>query len=112
VSLHEHHWLLKFARKTLSFAKEVKTPLSFFDRLCTKIVMLAALGVYLVQPKEKLGLLIGAGALIFVIVVIVALATWFKPQNLVFGELGYRTLRDKPSISTPPAVDGRSRPAA
>lgn len=112
----QHHWLLKSARKVLSLfsSKEAKAPLSFFDRLSTKIVTLAMLGVCLVQPKEKLELLIGAGALMFLIVVIVAVITWSRPQNLVFRESGYRTLPAKQLVSTvtPPAVEGRSKPAA
>jgi hypothetical protein len=61
--IHQHPWLFKAARKILSLfsSKEVRTPLSFFDRLRITIVTLAALGVFLVQPKERLELLTGGG---------------------------------------------------
>jgi hypothetical protein len=113
VSLHEHHWLFKFVRKILSLfsAKEVKAPLSFFDRLKTTIVVLAGLGVYFVQPKERLDVLIGAGALLFLLTVIVAALTWSRPQNLVFKESSYRKLSDKQNISSA-GVLNRGRSAA
>jgi hypothetical protein len=109
----QHAWLLKAARKILSLfsAKEVKTPLSFFGRMGTGIFILAALGVCLVQPTDKLELLIGAGAFLLFLVMVVAVITWCRPQNLVLGESGYRSLPAKPAIS-PSTIDGRNRPAA
>jgi hypothetical protein len=112
--IQQHPWLLKAARKILSHfsTKEGKTPLSFFAQLRTAIVTLAILGVFLVQPKERLELLIGAGTLLFLLAVIVALITWFRPQNLVFGESVYRAIPTKQAIPTPSALDSRNRPAA
>ena len=86
--------------------------MSFFAQLKTAIVALATLGVFLVQPKDRLELLIGAGALLFLVALIVAVITWFKPQNLVFGESVYRRLPANRAISAPPAQESTNRPAA
>ena len=112
--IQQHAWLLKAAHKISSLfsIKEVKTPLSFFDRLRISILTLAMPGVFLVQPRERLELLIGAGVLLFILTMIVAVITWFRPQNLVLGESGYRALSAKPTMPTPAVVDSRNRPAA
>jgi hypothetical protein len=88
----ENHWLFKSATKILSLfsAKEVKTPLSFFLRMVYAVVALATLGVFLLPDKERLEIFIGAGSLLFLLAIIVGAITWSKPQNLVYGETGYR----------------------
>jgi len=112
--IQKHPWLLKIVRNTLALFsnREAKTPLAFFDRLNTKMVALATLGVFLVQPQERLELLCGAGALILLISIITAAITWYRPQNLVFGDSSYRRLSANLSTPKPPAMDSRNRPAA
>ena len=108
--LDEHHWLLRSARKILSLfsAKEAKTPLSFFLRLVSAVVALATLAVFLLQDKERLGVFIGAGSLLFLLAIIVGAITWSKPKNLVYGETGYRASPRRP---TPVRVSrGKDRP--
>ena len=111
--IQHHPSLFKVVRKILSLfsSKEVKAPLSFFDRQSTKIVGLAALGVSLVQPKERLQLLIGVGVLLFLQIVTVTAIAWFRPKNLVFGEAGYRRFPANPATSAS-GVESRNRPAA
>jgi hypothetical protein len=110
--IQKHPWLLKAGRKILSLfsAKEVRTPLSFFHRLITAIVTLATLGVFLIQPTERLALLIGAGVLILVMAMIVAVIAWARPQNLVLRESGYRRLPANTAFSATPPSTTRTGP--
>ena len=111
---HEPHWLLKSAKKILSLfsAKEVKTPLSFFLRLITAIVTLATLGVFLLDPKDRFELFVGAGSILVFLAVIVGLITWSRPKNLVYGEIGYRASPTQPTLSSPRIMRGKNRSAA
>ena len=90
-SPQEHHWYQSI-RKVLSLfsVKEVKTPLSFFFRMTSVIVILVSLGGFLLLPDQRFRLFLGAGILLFFLALIVALIAWFKPRNLVYGETGYR----------------------
>jgi hypothetical protein len=110
----KHHWLLKFAKKILSLfsAKEVKTPLSFFVRLLGAIVTLATLGVFLLPPQERPELLIGAGALLFSVAMIVGVITWSRPKNLVYGQTGYRASPRQPMLSSSRVVRSKGKSAA
>jgi hypothetical protein len=111
--IYQHPWLFKVARKVLSLfsSKELGTPLSFFAQLRIAVVTLAALGVFLVQPKERLELLTGAGGLLLVLGIIVAVIAWSRPQNLVFQTSGPRKISHKQNSSTVPILE-RGRPSA
>jgi hypothetical protein len=106
--------LLKYAKKILSLfsAKEVKTPLSFFLRLITAIVTLATLGVFLLDPKERFGLFVGAGSILVFLAVVVGLITWSRPRNLVYGETGYRASPKQPTPSPARVMRSKNRSAA
>lgn len=108
------HRLINALKKVVSFfsGKEVKTPLAAFDRQSTKIVALGTLGLLLTPQNERLGILIGLGVLLFLHEMIIAAFTWYRPQNLVFGESGYLKPPGKQAISTSPNADIRNRPAA
>lgn len=86
-----HSWY-QSARKIWSLfaAKEVKTPLTFFFRLTSVIVVLVSLGGFLLQPNERVFLFLGAGVILFLLALIVGLISWSRPRNLVYGEKGYR----------------------
>jgi len=75
---------------SLLSAKEVKTPLSFFFRLSSVIVVLVSLGGFLLHPDQRLLLFEGAGGILFFLALIVGLIAWSRPKNLVYGETGYR----------------------
>lgn len=95
-----HHWYQSI-RKVFSLftAKEVKTPLSFFYRISTVIVLLVSFGVFVVQPSERLRLFEGAAILLFLLAIIVGFIAFVNPKNLVFGESGYRA-ESKLSLGT------------
>ena len=40
-------------------------------------------------PLDKRLVVVGAGVLLLVILVMVFLLTWFRPQNLIYSETGY-----------------------
>ena len=109
-----HHWLINALKKVVSLfsGKEVKTPLAAFDRQNTKVMALATLGLLLARPDERVGVLIGAGVLLFIHEIIMAAFTWYRPQNLVFGESGYLKPPSKPANSASSNADTRNRPAA
>lgn len=108
------HWLIKALKKVVSLfsGKEVTTPLAAFDRQSTKIVALATFGLLLAPPDERVGVLIGVGVLLLLHEMIMAAFTWYRPQNLVFGESGYLKPPSKPANSASSIADTRNRPAA
>ena len=87
-----HHPWYQGVRRIFSLlsSKEVKTPLSFFFRLSSVIVVLVALGGFLLQPEQRFYLFIGAGGILFFLALVVGLIAWSRPKNLVYGETGYR----------------------
>jgi hypothetical protein len=90
-TLGHHPWYQGIRRVfSLLSAKEVKTPLSFFFRLSSVIVVLVSLGGFLLQPSQRLLLFAGAGGILFFLALIVGLIAWSRPKNLVYGETGYR----------------------
>lgn len=80
------------ARKALSLfsIKEVKTPLSFFFRVISAIVIIAVVALFTLEPANRYKLLLGAAALLVLLVLVVATFAWIKPRNLVYGEAGHR----------------------
>jgi hypothetical protein len=87
-----HHPWYQSVRRIFSLfsAKEVKTPLSFFFRLTSVIVVLVSIGGALIQPSQRLWLFIGAGIILFLLALIVGAIAWSRPKHLVYGETGYR----------------------
>ena len=84
-----------------SLVSVITTPLGFFA--LALLIVEGFLGIILIgsnlEPVQKfVGLIIGA-ALFFVVVLIVTILVWAKPQNLTFGEKGHleqqRYLGDK-----------------
>ena len=114
MSLIPHQSFLKFARKILSslFSKEAKTPLAFFLRSMYATVALVALGVLWLQPKDRPILFIGAGIILFLLAMIVAVIAWSRPRNLVYGETGYCAARNRPAISPARVSRSKGRSAA
>lgn len=92
MSSPEPHWIEKVTRRVLSLfsIKEVKTPLSFFFRTTSAIVVLAVGSLLWLDPAYRFKALLGAAALLMVLIVTVSLFAWFKPKNLVYGETGHR----------------------
>jgi hypothetical protein len=88
----EPHWIEAISRKVLSLfsIKEVKTPLSFFFRTVSAIVVLGVIALFTLEPLYRYRMLLGAAGLLILLAVIVAVFAWFKPKNLVYGETGHR----------------------
>lgn len=82
----------KVTRKVLSLfsIKEVKTPLSFFFRITSAIVVLAVVGLLVLDPAYRYKALLGAAAMLLILILTVSLFAWFRPKNLVYGETGHR----------------------
>jgi hypothetical protein len=75
---------------SLFLSKEVKTPLSFFFRAISAIVLLAAIALFSLEPGYKLKMLEGVGGILLLLILIVTAFAWFRPKNLVYGETGHR----------------------
>ena len=88
----EPRWIEAITRKVLSLfsIKEVKTPLSFFFRIVSAVVILGVIALFTLEPSYRYRALSGAAALLILLVVVVALFAWFRPKNLVYGESGHR----------------------
>lgn len=86
------HWIDSITRKVLSLfsIKEVKTPLSFFFRVISAVVVLGAIALLTLEPENRYNMLIGAAAILIIVVLIVAIFAWCRPKNLVYGETGHR----------------------
>src|SRR5207249_11800030 len=69
-------------------SNEVKTPLSFFFRLSSVIVVLVALGAFLLHPEQRFYLFIGVGCILFFLALVVGLIAWSIPKLLVYGHIG------------------------
>lgn len=54
------------------------------------IVVLVALGGFLLQPNERILLFEGAGIILLFLSLVVGLIAWSRPKHLVYGETGYR----------------------
>ena len=91
MSQPQHQWYQSF-RKVLSLfsAKEVKTPLSFFFRVVSAVVLIVGVGGWFLDPSWRPSLLLGAGCILILLVIIVAMLAWYRPKNLVYGETGHR----------------------
>lgn len=88
----DSHWMEGAVRKVLSLfsTKEVKTPLSFFFRVISAIVIIAIFALFSLDSPKRYDLLIGAAILLVFMVLVVAVFAWRKPKNLVYGEAGHR----------------------
>ena len=91
-------WVFKISRKVISFFTmgEVKTPLSFYFRIATAILILGAAAIFLLlrsEPTLVYKLLLALMASLFCLAVIVGLLAWKSPRGLVYGESGYRAER-------------------
>ena len=85
-----------FTQKLFSFfaRQEVKTPLSFFFRVVTALVVVWGLALWLPLPEEMKYWFIKFSA--YFLGGFVLLVTFFaliKPRNLVYGESGHRAER-------------------
>jgi len=120
MSFAEPRWMEKVTRRLLSLfsIKEVKTPLSFFFRTTSAIVILAVFGLFLLDPSNRYRALLGAAAMLVILILTVAMFAWFKPKNLVYGETGHRaetkltfgTDRGEVSAATLAATPGVANP--
>jgi hypothetical protein len=80
-----------FTSKFLSWMskREVKTPLSFFFRLATAVLLLTGIAV-VVDPHDSLKFLLLAFVMWILMFIGVYVFAWVKPKHLVYGETGHR----------------------
>jgi hypothetical protein len=85
-------WIDKITRKVLSLfsIKEVKTPLSFFFRVTSAIVILGTIGLWAIDTASRYQVLVGAAVMLLILTLTVSVFAWFRPKNLVYGETGHR----------------------
>lgn len=86
------HIAEKVTRRVISWLslKEVKTPLSFYFRVCLYLVVMLIFIIVWGPPSLTAPAFIACVCLMGVIVILVSLFAWFKPKNLVYGETGHR----------------------
>jgi hypothetical protein len=80
-------------RKVLSwiFQKEVKTPLSFNFRVAGLIAAMFAVALIWGNDLELKKIAVYAAfGLMLLLVILVAIFSWFRPKNIVYGEPGHR----------------------
>lgn len=85
-------WLEKVTGKFFSlFSKrEVKTPLSFFFRVITAMLLVVLATLYLVVPDLRFQVFEVAMIAFVALFMSVYFFAWLKPKHLVYGETGHR----------------------
>ena len=84
--------ILEQFKKVLSwlFQKEVKTPLSFNFRIAWFIVVMFIVMVIWGQPALQLLVFLTSFGLLALLIIVVAIFSWYRPKNLIYGEPGHR----------------------
>ena len=85
-------WYEKLTNRFLRFfsQKEVKTPLSFFFRVVTALVLLCAIAMGACEPAKRFEVFLVSVAMLIFFFGAVWVFAWVNPKHLVYGEAGHR----------------------